>query len=249
MTVHEPVRRDGSTRLGRYLTLASAATGAAATQVAEASLVTSDPSWSRTLTATATSSFALATTFGPGAGLLNGKLKMSVTYTGPSLFGNRRSAFAYAIATSNVAKMRGAKRFVAGNIISNTTQIPGLSFTRIAASGRPAAGGSFSPEPIGANSLGSWQMTGSTGSVQGFIAFAISDGLGDWYFGYFDVTISKDGSQAGSSFSLTINAWAYNGTAGQSITLPGASAVPGGTALAALAFGAAGLRGRRRSRH
>ncbi len=228
---------------------ASAASGAGATQVAEASLVTSAPTWSRTLTATAASSFDAVTAFGPGAGLLDGKLKMSVTYTGPSLFGNRRSAFAYAIVSSGIAKMRGAKRFVTGDVISNTNQIPGLSFTRIAASGRPAAGGSFSPEPIGANSLGSWQMPGSTGSVQGFIAFAISDGLGDWYFGYFDVTISKDGSQAGSSFSLTINAWAYNGTAGQSITLPGTAAVPGGTGLAALAFGASGLRGRRRSRN
>ena len=247
MAVHEPVRRDGSTRLGRYLALVSAASGAAATQVAEASLVTSDPSWSRTLTASSTVARDFVNTFGPGANLLNGNFAMSVTYQGGS--SPFRAAFARAIVSTSTGLMGGAKRFVAGDVISNLTQIPGANLDRLAASGRTNAG-SFSPATIASDSLGSWQMPGSTGSVQGFIPFAFSNWFtGDWYFGYFDVTISKDGIQAGSSFSLTINAWAYNGTAGQSITLPGASAVPGGTALAALAFGAAGLRGRRRSRH
>lgn len=45
--------------------------------------------------------------------------------------------------------------------------------------------------------------------------------------------------------STTVSRWAYE-TSGGGITTPGASAVPGGAGLAALAFGAAGVRGRRR---
>jgi hypothetical protein len=86
-----------------------------------------------------------------------------------------------------------------------------------------------------------------SGSVRGFVAFRLVDGL-DSYYGYFDVEWSRTGTDVGSILSLNIHSWAYNSVAGQSITT-GASAVPGGTGLAALAVGAAGLRGRRRSRN
>jgi MYXO-CTERM domain-containing protein len=49
--------------------------------------------------------------------------------------------------------------------------------------------------------------------------------------------------------ATTVSRWAYESTTGTGITTPTASAVPGGAGLAALAFGAAGLRGRRRSRN
>ncbi len=45
-------------------------------------------------------------------------------------------------------------------------------------------------------------------------------------------------SAPGSTFAMTIHGWAYESTANQSITISGAAAVPGGTGLAALTFGA-----------
>jgi hypothetical protein len=47
--------------------------------------------------------------------------------------------------------------------------------------------------------------------------------------------------------TVTVFSWSYDDT-GNPITI-GPTAVPGGAGLAALAFGAAGLRGRRRSRN
>jgi len=58
------------------------------------------------------------------------------------------------------------------------------------------------------------------------------------HFGWLEFTLSGG--------DYTISRWAYESSAGVSISTP--SAVPGGAGLAALAIGAAGLRGRRRSR-
>jgi MYXO-CTERM domain-containing protein len=46
---------------------------------------------------------------------------------------------------------------------------------------------------------------------------------------------------------VTVYSWSYDDT-GAAITIA-PTAIPGGAGLAALAFGAAGLRGRRRSRN
>lgn len=58
------------------------------------------------------------------------------------------------------------------------------------------------------------------------------------HFGWLEFTLSGG--------DYTISRWAYESSAGVSISTP--SAVPGGAGLAALAIGAAGLRSRRRSR-
>lgn len=140
--------------------------------------------------------------------------------------------------------MRGAKRFAANDIIGNIAQITNAGGTRIGLSARATSTAAFVP-----NTLGSWQAPDG-GSLQGYIAFAISDGASSYYFGYFDVTVSNSGRTGTSSvYTLTINGWAYNSVAGQSITIGAPAAVPGGAGLAALAIGAAGLRGRRRSRN
>lgn len=112
-------------------------------------------------------------------------------------------------------------------------------------------------QPVGA--LG-WSMSTGTAadSVHGYLGFRISDGDSDFYYGYFEVTMSRTGTGydgggilpdvgTPSTISMTIHGWAYENVAGQSITIPGAAAVPGGAGLAALACGAAGLRGRRRT--
>ncbi|MFM1889266.1 MAG: hypothetical protein RLZZ565_23 [Planctomycetota bacterium] len=49
--------------------------------------------------------------------------------------------------------------------------------------------------------------------------------------------------------STTVSRWAYESVINTGIRTPTVSAVPGGAGLAALALGAAGLRGRRRSRN
>ena len=74
---------------------------------------------------------------------------------------------------------------------------------------------------------------------------------GSTYYGWIEILATTTGVTGGiSGYSATLGRWAYDTsgtaiTAGQIIT----SAVPGGAGLAALAFGAAGLRGRRRSRN
>jgi|GEM_PF-1922311 len=109
-----------------------------------------------------------------------------------------------------------------------------------------------------------WSLAPGTGaaSVRGYLGFRIPDGASGFYFGWFDVTVSRDGTgHAGgtvgpatfqpvgtpSYFSLTIHAWAYDDT-GAAILAGQTSAVPGGAGLAALAVGASGLRRRRRTR-
>lgn len=101
---------------------------------------------------------------------------------------------------------------------------------------------------VGASGSYGWNLSGTgAASVRGFFAFRIADGSGDYYYGYFDVEVSRTGIDSNSTMSVTIHGWAYNSVAGQLISTP--CAVPGGTGLAALAVGAAGLRGRRRSRN
>jgi hypothetical protein len=77
-------------------------------------------------------------------------------------------------------------------------------------------------------------------SGRGIVSFKVID-HGNTYYGWIDFETQQDASK---NAILTIHAWAYSTG---SITAP--SAVPGGAGLAALAFGAAGLHGRRRRRN
>jgi len=87
----------------------------------------------------------------------------------------------------------------------------------------------------------------TSNSVRGFVGFRFDNGGND-NFGYFDVEWSRTGVGQGSTLTLTIHGWAYDNS-GAAITIGGATPIPGGTGLAALAIGAVGLRGRRRSRN
>ena len=76
----------------------------------------------------------------------------------------------------------------------------------------------------------------------GYIGFRVPVAEpGDWRYGWIELK-----NVAGT---LTVDRWAYESDFNTAIQTPTASAVPGGAGLAALAFGAAGLRGRRRSRN
>ncbi len=82
------------------------------------------------------------------------------------------------------------------------------------------------------------------------IGLAHSPDLGQsFYYGWFDYTLTFDGS--GNVQSFVVNSWAYNDTADEGILMgqqQSSAAVPGIGGLAALALGAAGVRGRRQRR-
>jgi len=87
----------------------------------------------------------------------------------------------------------------------------------------------------------------TSNSLRGFVGFRFDDS-GTTLYGYFDVEWSRTGVNQGSILTVIIHGWAYDNS-GAAITIGGATPIPGGTGLAALAIGAAGLRGRRRSRN
>ncbi len=69
------------------------------------------------------------------------------------------------------------------------------------------------------------------------------DGLEHQYnYGWLDVTV---GLNEEDRFFLTVNRWAYESEVETAAAIPGGSVVPGVGGLAALAFGAAGIRRRR----
>ena len=109
--------------------------------------------------------------------------------------------------------------------------------------GRSNAGG-FNDDPQGVGNNGdTWyllfQFTGGSGSGgYGWLSFTAN---------VVGTTIRSGGSNTASYITITGWGWDDSGaTIGAGVT---ASAVPGGTGLAALAIGAAGLRGRRRGRN
>ena len=100
---------------------------------------------------------------------------------------------------------------------------------------------------------GSWQLISSTGgawqntqNTTGYIFFHFRDdnwsGESDSYYGWLEVSRNAQGV-------YTLDRWAYETVGGVAAAISAPVAIPGGTGLAALAFGAAGLRGRRRSRN
>jgi len=82
-----------------------------------------------------------------------------------------------------------------------------------------------------------------TGEIRGYVGFRLTglSGAVSTMYGYFDVGYDW------TTNTVTVYSWSYDDT-GAPIRI-GPTAVPGGAGLAALAFGAAGLRGRRRSRN
>lgn len=125
-------------------------------------------------------------------------------------------------------------------------QIAGGSFEK---SGDPWVPNRFVPATIATLGTGPWSLgiVNSADSVRGYLGFRFSDGKSDFY-GYFDVELARNGrSKSTSTFSMIIHGWAYDDS-GAPITISAPVAIPGGAGLAALAAGAVGLRGRRRSR-
>jgi hypothetical protein len=98
---------------------------------------------------------------------------------------------------------------------------------------------------FGTGNTGNFISSGTatpTGEIRGYVGFRLTGlaGAVTTMYGYFDVGYDW------TTNTVTVYSWSYDDT-GAPITI-GPAAVPGSAGLAALAFGAAGLRGRRRSR-
>jgi len=147
-------------------------------------------------------------------------------------------------ATSNTYMYFGANRAAPGAVIDANNTGGGLTGWAYSDGVRSMPQIIDSNRPIDATQNAPWDPV-NNGFVTNhperlYLAFQIQQ-YGNTYYGWFDLGTQED--QDGN-LTFTIHAWAYSTG---SILVP--SAIPGGTGLAALAIGAAGLRGRRRSRN
>lgn len=236
---------DRAVRFDRYLALAACAgAGGVGVTEAQATIIRSDAAWS----ATAAVSGVMTTSntvnnFGVGGTQLAG-FSIGAAVMGPNRlvrFGGTYTSDS----SSNPARFRSVMptRLAAGGVVGAT----GSFLYAGALVGSQMAASNFGPAPY----PGAWGQLGGTvgNSIRGYLGFRFSNDGSTVFYGYFDLTISRSGTDENSSLSVTVHGWAYNSVAGQSITIGSPAAIPGGTGLAALAFGAAGLRGRRRSRN
>lgn len=237
---------DRSRRLGRYgaLAAASAAATAGLGTEADAAVVTSSAGFVQTATVDNSTPSSTLSAWGTGATLLNGKIRV-FGFVSPT---SSRAAGVRVVAGVSFARVGAGPSGPLAKFASGDDVNAGLNW----GGGFGVFMASYYLGPFsgttGAWSLGSDGLSG-TQSSRGFFAFRISDGGSDYYYGYFDLETSRSGTDPTSSLTITIHGWAYESTPGQQIVIGGATAVPGGAGLAALAFGAAGLRGRRRSRN
>lgn len=243
--VAEPIDgRDGTPRrLKQYVIAAGsmAATVGGVTGAVHAAVVTSSgsgPVWTGSVSAAGTQS-----NFVWGDAFLNGKfgalvIQAGATSTGARYMTMKNSAGGGRVHVGRLAT--GAVIGAAGSTLFNLAQ----GFVKVRSNGSNAG---WNTQPQTNMSAWSFDSNEPSDAVRGFLAFRIPSGS-DYYYGYFDLEFARSSQAPGSSLSMTIHGWAYESTLNQSITISGATAVPGGAGLAALACGAVGLRGRRRSR-
>lgn len=194
----------------------------------------SGPVWTGSVSASGTQSNSAW-----GDAFLNGKFWGVAIQNGPTASGARYMTMRNFSGRVHVGRLAtGAVIGATGSTLFNLPQ----NLVKVRSAGSNA-GWNAQPQ----TNMSAWSF-GSSNAVRGFLAFRITSGS-DYYYGYFDLEFARSSQAPGSTFSMTIHGWAYESTLNQSITISGAAAVPGGAGLAALAFGAAGLRGRRRSRN
>ena len=221
--------------------------------------------------ATVYSQTGLSVTIGSGAGQ-TGQQTFNITGAGGSVVGvftgSRVSAGTYSFAKLGVRNGTGPGRALFSTIRQHTAGgsfwfgglpvnsgatwgNPGRNTTQF--KGAPVTFGTANTGGINFGSSGAATTTtnfdpqgvGNTGQLW-YLLFKFTDGAASGDYGWISFTANVNGF--GSS-SITITGWGWDdsgATIGAGVT---ASAVPGGTGLAALAIGAAGLRGRRRSRN
>jgi len=254
-----------TTRLARYAA-AVAATGAST--LAHAAIVSSTPGIVATVnTTTAQQGY----TSGPG-GITWGQTMNTVVF---AVNGRNFSIQAFNKRTAAVPRMMGgaigaatgagvaapnttgaaAVKFAQGAVVGNANTfigrtgyggLPalGVRWDKGLYTSNPPAGGlrpGVDPPTFGTRSEGNFISTG--GEIRGYVGFTLAALTGpvSTMFGYFDVGYNW------MTNTVTVYSWSYDDQ-GNAITI-NPSPVPGGAGLAALAFGAAGLRGRRRARN
>jgi hypothetical protein len=110
--------------------------------------------------------------------------------------------------------------------------------------GSSVVGGNWKKAAVGILGSASQNFT----SVTAYVPFRFVESSITKY-GWFQVQLTASGTNR-ANLDFRLLAWAYNDTGGSiNAGQVAPSGVPGGAGLAALAFGAAGLRGRRRSRN
>lgn len=266
LTADHPAVTSSAARLGRYAA-AVAATGASS--LAHAAIVSSTPGVVATVnTTTAQQGF----TSGPGGTtwhrttntqtfLVNGKaFKIEAfnqrTVGVPRLMGGAFGVVGGGVAVVSSSDPRilnlmqgaavggGATSFIASSSYGGLPLL-GLRFDKglFVTGSNPPAG----PQPGVSGPLGGTRSSGNfmstAGEVRGYVGFRITGLAGgvSTMYGYFDVGYNW------TTNTVTVYSWSYDDT-GNPITIS-PSAVPGGAGLMALAFGAAGVRSRRRSRN
>ena len=162
------------------------------------------------------------------------------TFSSASFFGGKIRVWAQ---STGVKMLRGGGRFAVNTTLQNGDALSGYSFNANTTS-------SFSvfynaPQYVTAISNYSSATSPTLAAGTHLIGLAHSPDIGkSFYYGWFDYTLTFDGS--GGVQSFVINSWAYNDTADEGILMgQQQSSVPGIGGLAALALGAAGVRGRR----
>jgi hypothetical protein len=242
------------TRLRRYalsaasVTAASAATGVAVAGGVPPTMAASGAgwSWSNTLlnnaNGAAGGAVRTANIWGPGGSLLSNNfiLDMARQNNGLGAAGTWRNiSFSQTGWDPGVHLLELGGPAAAGAIIdSNAAFALGRSESLV----RSTRAGSL------ANTTATWgTQAGYPSMVMGkssrvYLTFRITD-FGNTYYGWLDLQTQENASK---DLTFTIHGWAYS--TGSILVGAAPVAIPGGAGLAVLAFGAAGLRGRRRSR-
>jgi len=234
-------------RIDRYLALAACAgAGGVAATEAEAAIVRSNPGWSAAASrAGDLNGIAAVSAFGTGASALDGVFKFGAnaltSSSGPFLRGVSFGGLGFKDAAMH------NRRLVSGDSVSGPlgwTGLLGGNGTNLVASMFGASGFAAADAPWGQLGVGTVDN-----SLRGFVGFRFKLApSADFSYGYFDITVFRSGTGTSTAIGFTLHGWAYNSTPGESITIGGVTPIPGSTGLVALAIGAAGLRGRRRSR-
>lgn len=238
-----PAAGNRTGRFDRYLALvACAGAGGVGAAEAEATIVQSAPGWSSTATVSGLAgAVSKVDNFGSGGSPLAGFEVQAINFMA------RFVGFlgTYVTSTGNPVRFRQAmtNRLVAGDVVG-ASDVFVASGALVGSSASIVSSNFAKWVPATAGPWGA--LSGA--AIRGYLGFRFSDNGVDVFYGYFDLEISRTGDDANSSLSVTVHGWAYNSIAGQSITIGSPSAIPGGAGLAALAFGAAGLRCRRRRR-
>jgi len=238
MTVRSQAAVPSPARLAGYAALAGTA-GLLGQQSADAGGIpnsgASAANWSTSLTFGYGDDDDKIDSFGPGGALLTAA---SIWFTFSDLGGDFRNL---SFSGSNVS-------FLHTGEINSVQRLGGGAAISAGAGEWDNGNGlmAFSGSWLGPGDRGGWQLSDGTGAdaVRGYLGFRLDAGNSAYWYGWFDVELSRTGTDIASTMTLTIHGWAYEYET-TAMSTPG-GAVPGIGGLAALAMGAAGVRTRRK---